>query len=376
MKVAFVSIGDPRDPHYWSGIPYHMLHYLIAEGCDVEIIAPLRRNFRYLYVGHKTLGRAFGMRFDIDRQPFALRSYRNQIVCQLARTITDVVFSPSSVPVSMLDGNIPVIYWTDAVWENMVDYYEGFSDFSHTTRMSGHRQEQTAMDRAALAIYSSNWAATSALNNYKVEASKVSILPFGANMEVKHSRDDLKEIVRGRGRGSLRLLFLGVDWKRKGGQIAVDAARLLNEAGIPTKLFVVGCDPDEAPAFVEKFGYISKRNEAGKKKLEMLLASSHFLILPTRAEAAGIVFCEASAFGLPAITTDTSGIANYISDSVNGMRVPVEAGPQRYANEILRIFQDPVFYEQLCLSSFHEFKNRLNWTTSVAQLVRLMSQCV
>lgn len=130
------------------------------------------------------------------------------------------------------------------------------------------------------------------------------------------------------------------------------------------------------PAFVEKLGYVSKRTESGREKLEALLSTSHFLILPTRAEVAGIVFCEASAFGLPTITTDAGGVADYVRNSVNGVRLPLGAGPEHYAREILRIFGDKDMYEELCLSSFREFESRLNWTTSVKSLVRLMSECV
>lgn len=216
MKVTFVSIGDPRDPHVWSGIPHNILRHLVVEGCEVEVIAPLHRSFRFWYLGQKVIGKVCGVRFDVDRQPLALRSYRDQIADKLKHSVTDVIFSPSSVPISMLNGNVPVIYWTDAVWDTMIDYYEGFSHFSQTSRVNGHRQEQMAMDRAALAIYSSDWAANSARDNYKVDPSKVKTLSFGANIEVNHAYDSLPAVVRNRRRDQLRLLFLGVDWERKG----------------------------------------------------------------------------------------------------------------------------------------------------------------
>ncbi len=375
MIVAFVSLGDPNDPHYWSGIPYHMLRSLVAENCRVEVVAPLDRSFRYLYLGQKLLEKLSGPRFDIDRQPLALASYRDQINRRLKGSAVDVVFSPSSIPIAMLDGHVPVVYWTDAVWEALVDYYEGFSNLSQTARVNGHRQEQMAMDRAALGIYSNDWAAQAARKYYKFSPSKIKVIPFGANLEVKHDSQDVRGFVKQRRKDHCRLLFLGVDWVRKGGDLALQAARLLNEAGLPTTLTVVGCDPfrkKDTPAFVEKIGFISKRTESGRRTLEHLLSVSHFLLLPTRAEAGAIVFCEASAYGLPSVTTDTGGLATYVRSGVNGVRLPLKAAAEDYAREILKMFEDRHFYEELSLSSFNEFKTRLNWQTSVRSLIRVM----
>ena len=379
MRVAFVCVGDPEDPHYWSGIPHYMLRHLVSENCEVDVIAPLSRSFRYLYMGRKLVQKIGGSRFDIERQPLALANYRNQIVRRLKESAVDLVFSPSSIPIAMLGGHIPVIYWTDAVWDIMVDYYEAFSNLTRTSVVNGHRQEQMAMDRSAFAVYSSDWAAEGARRNYRVEPSKIRVIPFGANMDVKHDAAELLTMVKRRSRDHCRLLFLGVEWKRKGGELAMETARLLNRAGLATTLTVTGCDPfgrSPKPAFVENLGYISKRTDAGRSKLEHLLSSSHFLILPTRAEAAGIVFCEASAFGLPCVTTDTGGLSSYVRDGVNGIRLTFEATAEDYAREIFRIFNDKHLYREMSLAGFNEYKTRLNWTTSVKSLVRLMSECI
>lgn len=55
------------------------------------------------------------------------------------------------------------------------------------------------------------------------------------------------------------------------------------------------------------------------------------LMLPTRAECAGIVFNEASAFGVPVLATDTGGIADYVKNNINGYRLPLSASGEDYA---------------------------------------------
>ena len=122
----------------------------------------------------------------------------------------------------------------------LIGFYDDYSKLSAETIRDGNRLEQKALDSAALAIYSSDWAAQTAINNYKVDATKVRVVPFGANIECDRSLNDIKSIVSSRSKGECNLLFLGVDWKRKGGDLAVKIAEELNKQGLKTKLHVAG----------------------------------------------------------------------------------------------------------------------------------------
>jgi glycosyltransferase involved in cell wall biosynthesis len=173
------------------------------------------------------------------------------------------------------------------------------------------------------------------------------------------------------------LLFIGVDWVRKGGAIAVEVARLLNEAGIATKLTVVGCRPEEAtPEFVNVLGFISKSTSDGKTQLQTLLRQADFFILPSLAEAAGIVFCEASAFGLPSLSYATGGVPDYVRNGVNGVCLPVGTPASEFATAIQEILENPGQYEALCLGAYNEYQTRLNWQTSIRALVDLCQRAL
>ncbi|MBK7121948.1 MAG: hypothetical protein IPH68_03555 [Chitinophagaceae bacterium] len=41
----------------------------------------------------------------------------------------------------------------------------------------------------------------------------------------------------------MRLLFLGVEWERKGGQIALDTFYALQNNGMQVQLKIIGCQP-------------------------------------------------------------------------------------------------------------------------------------
>ena len=174
----------------------------------------------------------------------------------------------------------------------------------------------------------------------------------------------------------MRAPFCRCELGEKGGAIAVEAARLLNEAGIDTRLRVVGSKPEgEIPPFVEVLGFVNKSTESGMQRLIQLFRGADFFILPTKAEAAGIVFSEASAYGLPSVTYATGGVTDYVRSRVNGVCIDPGGTAADFAAEIQRMLESPAEYEAYALRAFNEYKSRLNWESSVRQLVHLCAQC-
>jgi glycosyltransferase involved in cell wall biosynthesis len=275
----------------------------------------------------------------------------------------DLVFAPSSIPVACLECPQPILWWTDAVYDSMVGYYPGF-ERRNARRACEH--ERNAMQRATHVIYASDWAAGVARTQYPEYSSKISVIPFGANIE--------PVVVPERAlQPPYKLLFLGVNWQRKGGSIALEATKCLNRWGIPVTLRVVGCDPPAAShsQHLEPYGFVSKRTPEGRARLHELLVSSDLLLLPTRSEAAGIVFCEASAYGLPIVATDTGGVSTYVVDGINGVTLPSDATATHYASVIADILCNPGMYSRLSRGARGEYETRLNWDVGVQTLLGL-----
>jgi glycosyltransferase involved in cell wall biosynthesis len=285
----------------------------------------------------------------------------------------DAILSTEPFVISKLNRPEPITYWSDAVWDSMTNYY--FFDPPQSFSAKWRVHEHQAVRRAAHAVYASDWAAKGATEHYGVDDKKLAVIPFGPNLDINHDRSAVESAIATRRRDCCVLLFLGVDWKRKGGSIAIQTARLLNERGLKTELIVAGCRvPCEKPRFVKELGYISKRTPQGRHQLSDLLRTSNFLIFPTRAECAGVIFSEASAFGLPIITTDTGGIATYVRQGVNGIRIPLTASAETYADEIWRLFYDRTAYRSMALAGWEEYRQRLNWETSISSLLSLLRQ--
>ena len=73
------------------------------------------------------------------------------------------------------------------------------------------------------------------------------------------------------------------------------------------------------------------------------------------------MFSEASAFGLPIISTNTGGVPTVVVTGINGYLLSLEATAKKYADTIVSLYNDRVGYEQLRISARDFFEQKLNW---------------
>jgi glycosyltransferase involved in cell wall biosynthesis len=373
MRLAYVTTYDASDVHAWSGLGNAIAKSLDRAGFELDLISlrtPAQWRTKVMRLGW----RAAATRLLVDREPFVTRGYASQVTRRLKFVEHDIVFSPGTIPIGRLNTSRPIVYWTDATFDGMVDYYESFTGLSRRSLRNGHELEQNALDRCSMALFSSEWAANSAIDHYRVDPLKVHVVPFGANISDEPSRDDVLTEIDRRDPAQCDLLFVGVDWERKGGEVAVAAVEAMIQNGMRARLHVVGCTPPRLlPNFVEVHGFISKREPAGRKRLASLYARAHFIIGPSKAECYGLVFAEACCHGVPVLASDTGGVATIVSNGVNGQLFPPGATGQVYARMALEIMRDPNEYRRLALGARHEFETRLNWSAAGAHVRQLIT---
>ncbi len=376
MNIAFVSLEDARDVHSWGGTPYFMSTSLAARVARLDYISPLREIWSPYFKAKQVIRQAlFPRRYVRHREPAILRGYSRQVAAQLSGLDSDVVFSTGTMPIAHLECRQPVAFWTDATFAAMLEFYPTFTGLSADAIQHGHAHEQLALDKAALAIFTSDWAARTTIEHYRIDPARVKVVPYGANMQTTPDAVQVEELILRRPVDKCNLLFLAVDWLRKGGDIALELARMLNDAGLPTQLTIAGCRPEQGeplPPFVRDAGFVSKSSPQGERRLAELMGESHFLVLPTRADCSPNVLREANAFGVPCLTSDVGGIPTVIRDGRNGWTIPINTGAATYCQYISKAFEDSAAYRKLAISSFHEYQTRLNWNVAAQTVVRLL----
>lgn len=375
MNIAYVTAYDALDIRNWSGLAHMIARSLQTNGNQLDYIGNLSahasRSMRIKKRLYKLLNAGI---YDLERHPVVARQYAQQIQALLSPA-ADVIFSPGTIPISLLEAKAPKAFCTDATFAGMVGFYPEFSHLSQASITHGNYLERMALESSQLAIYSSEWAAKSAIDNYHVSPDKVKVVSFGANVEGNRNLGEIKSLVANRSKQECHLLFMGVDWYRKGGDTALAVAAELNLMGLKTTLHVAGLQHlplKHVPDFVVNHGFISKTTLSGRNKIDRLFFQSHFLLLPTIADCTPVVFSEANAFGVPCISTNVGGIATVIKDDVNGKAFSLGASPSSYATYIHSMFSNGQSYKALALSSFNEYESRLNWNVAGKIISKLL----
>ena len=368
MRIAYVTAYDANDRLNWSGLGYAIFHSLRAQGLDVTTIGPLANHFFQIgRTKHLLYRRLLGRSYDFERSAILGYDYARQVKKQLEKGVYDIVFSPSTIPISRLRCREPIAIWADATWACYFPHYGVEPHWCDETIKAGHITERLAYNRCHLLIFTSQWAANSAIRDYGVDPCKVRVVPFGANFATPISRARALCSISERPPDLCRLISVGVDWYRKGMPRSIELAAALNAAGQPTELTIVGCEapPDAAlPSFVKIEGFIDKRSPEAERRLSSLLLQSHFHVLFSTAEAFGVAFAEANAHAVPNITWDVGGIASAVIDNKGGRRFDPKLPISDIASHIKSYVLDYDRYAVLARSARQEYEERLNWSVS------------
>ena len=384
MNLAYVTAYDAsrlNGSNEWSGTGYHIAQALKNQSSiNLDYLGPLTEPMglnsilktRRIY--HKLID---GKKYQVDPNPMRLKAYANQIRAKIDRSSIplDVVFSATVNPIAYLECKQPIVFWADATFANIQNFYPIYSNLSRSTIRDWHQMETLALQRAQLAIYSSDWAAKSAIQDYGADPLKVKVVCFGSNVDSSFTAQTIQSAISARPKDRCKLLFLGVDWIRKGGNTAYEVAKQLNKSGLPTELTIVGCDPvldTPIPDFVKPLGFISKATPAGRERISQLLLESHLLILPTVADCTPIVFGEANALGVPCLSTTVGGVPTIVHNGANGQLFSPNSQISEYCDYITNLFGDYANYKALALSAFNEYESRLNWRVAGLHIKSLL----
>jgi glycosyltransferase involved in cell wall biosynthesis len=380
MRIAFVTTYDAQNVKNWSGTPYYMSKAFMEQGAKVEFIGNLEEGPDQFSSRIKTrlFNKILKGKLGIYHQfyePRHLKYYSQQVQRKLERMDIDIILSPGALPIAYLNTDKPIVMWSDATFAAMLGYYPEYSHFSSLTKRNCNLYEKNLLRRARLCCFSSRWAADSAIQHYNADPEKIKVLPYGANLAWDRETDDIMKLNGKKSTDVCALLFIGKDWERKGADTAIKITEGLNALGLKTTLHLVGLNHiplQVLPDFVVNHGFLNKDSAEDRKKLDNLFGESHFFVLPTKADCTPIVFSEANSFGLPVITCNTGGIPSIITNDVNGKMLGKDFDIKTCTEYIKQIFTDFDRYARLSLSSFNEYKLRLNWNVSVSRMMSYM----
>lgn len=356
INVGVICKENPHDRRPQSGTTFQVFKALSRQENLNVFWIPFNDSFlsRLWLNLQKIVSKVFRITMAGDRSPLYIRLKEKAINKQMLSK-ADVLYCPFTQLISV---EKPTVYMSDALYHSMINYYWKANPKSKSVRI-GEKTQQMVLDHAKKIVLPCQWAIDTALGYYHQSPEKVSLAEYGPNI-------DAKDIVPHKWSydGHLHILFLGVDWERKGGNKAVEACKWLNVNGVKSTLHIVGTpfldEHTKSLNFIDYIGFLNKNEKGQYERLRHLISLCHCMLLPTKAECTGIAFCESTANGLPCFSHHTGGVSNYVLDGKNGYLLPIEAKGEDFGRKIKECLESGELerMSNTCLDVYH---NILNW---------------
>jgi alpha-maltose-1-phosphate synthase len=198
-----------------------------------------------------------------------------------------------------------------------------------------YQMERRAFRAAHTVVFWSEWARRSALENHDLPREKTMVIPPGVEVDRLSVR---RERI---GKAPVRILFVGNDLVRKGGQELLDV--FLQRFKDKAELHLV---TNAAVGIEHPHIHIHRQVMPYSDEWLSLYAKADMFVLPTRSEAFGLAILEAMAAGLPIIATNICAIPELVTDGKNGLLIEPRK-PDELARCVERLLNDRSFRLQM-----------------------------
>jgi glycosyltransferase involved in cell wall biosynthesis len=227
------------------------------------------------------------------------------------------------------------------------------------------RLNQRAFAAARHLVAWSEWAKASLVADYGVDAGKVTVLPPGIDTSLWES--PLRPI---RTAGPVKVLFVGGDFTRKGGDTLLQAFKSL-PAGLGAHLHIV----TKTEGVGDGLPNVTVHRDVApnSERLRRLFADVDLFAFPTRGDCLPLAVMEAMAAGLPVITTTVGALPEAVTHGETGLIVPADDAPA-LATAIAALATDDTLRTRLGCNARHAALERFDAGANYRRLVETVRQ--
>jgi glycosyltransferase involved in cell wall biosynthesis len=213
-------------------------------------------------------------------------------------------------------GKIPTLLSLDATplnYDEMAAWYQ-HKEQSAPVEWAKLMVHRAVMRRARGFTTWSEWAKESLVRHYEVPAGRITVINPGTTFE--NFRDP--NVHAQRRPGPMRILFVGGDFVRKGGDLLLWVFQQHLRGSCELHLVT---NADLAPT---EGVTVYRGVKPHSPELQRLYADADVFAFPTRADCFAVVIAEAMAASLPIVTTRVAAIPEVIEDGESGYLVDVD----------------------------------------------------
>lgn len=164
------------------------------------------------------------------------------------------------------------------------------------------------------------------------------------------------------------ILFVGVEWERKGGPELLDAFRRLKARLPQATLTIVGCTPKVDDPAVAVLG------RQPPQRVAACFNEAACFCMPSRLEPFGVVYVEALYAGLPIVATDCGDQFDVIEEGRNGFVVPL-GDVQGLAERLYDVLAEPARTRRMGEESLR-LAPQFTWDAAATVVLREMLAAV
>lgn len=160
----------------------------------------------------------------------------------------------------------------------------------------------------------SDWARQSVIEDYGIAPHKVTTIPPAVPQDLFKAMARHEQRIQGK----VRLLFVGNDFTRKGGEDLVSV--FLEHFSKTCELDLVTNCPQAMP--VHPGLRVHRGLRPFSSELLDLYAKADIFTMPTLEDVSPLVFVEAMAASLPCVGTGVMGVGELVRNGINGLTIP------------------------------------------------------
>lgn len=182
--------------------------------------------------------------------------------------------------------------------------------------------------------------------NYHIPASKIMVVGGGYNVlpDYTYDADRYKK---------KNILFVGVDWERKGGKMIESVFPEILKLHPDSTLTIVGCNPELSLPNCNIVGRIPK------EQLSEYFSKASLFFFPTLREPYGLVVLEALLFKLPVVANNIGAMPDMVEDGVNGFLI--DHDKEEYIRIIDKLFAEPSLAARLGEAGYNKVIEKFSW---------------
>ena len=263
---------------------------------------------------------------------------------------------------------IPTIISLDATPINFSSVAELYREQPLHTKLFGKLKFEwfrSIFQSAAALVTFSNWAKNSLVQDYGIASDKVTVIPPGVDLSywyptVKPAAKD----------GVLRLLFVGGDFVRKGGEVLLKAFN----SGLSDRCTLDIVTKDEITELAGSSVRVHKGLTPNSPQLRQLYTEADLFVFPTFGDCTPMVVMEAMASGLPVVATDVGALAEQVENGTNGFLVPPD-DPSAIVEAVSTLLNNPQRLLTMGVASRTKAETFFNGEDNYKALIALMKQC-